>query len=135
MLIGSHPCNISPGLIVIFNVLDFDSSDHGSSSDMSEYGSDDELEESSKYNGKASAPQPSSHGNLGSQPVGSRPARAAGGVDSDLSPDTSGTGGYLGLQQYMELMDRELAGTAVGQSFEKVPSSQVSGLLQNFRQA
>jgi hypothetical protein len=34
------------------------------------------------------------------------------------------------LKQYMDQMDRELAGTSVGQSFEKVSSNKVKGKVQ-----
>ena len=66
-----------------------------SSDDMDEYGSDADLAELS-----LSPPSPSK--------------RAAGKDDA--------VGDVLGIQDYMELMDRELAGSKVGQSFEREPA-------------
>lgn len=51
------------------------------------------------------------------------------GSDDDLTepPPPSGDhiGDYLGLQDVMDLMDRELATTKVGQSFEREPAAEV----------
>ena len=73
-----------------------DDKSSGSSDDMDEYGSDADLEEPS-----LSPPSPTKQHKKG---------------EEDL----------LGIQDYMDLMDRELAGSKVGQSFEREQPAAVS---------
>ena len=83
-----------------FDLSDFDDSDEASSSDLSEYGSEDELDD---YSSKPKKPTSKS----------GSPTKPA-----TTSPDQAGD--LLGMKDYMDMMDRELANTTIGQSFEKV---------------
>lgn len=75
-------------------LAEFEDDSGGSSTDMSEYGSeDDELD--------------------------SQQRTAAGGVDLDV-------GDYLGLGTYMKMMDKELATTEVGKSFQRLPKVDIN---------
>ena len=78
-------------IVYLHPIADFDDADSASSSDMDEYGSEDELPDMP-------------------------PCRDTGKGPKLPNPQA---GNYLGLQDYMDLMDKELANTAIGASFEK----------------
>ena len=79
---------------------DFDDSDEASSSELSEYGSEDELDDYSSKPKKSTG--------------------KSGSVTNHMPMSQDHAEDLLGMKDYMDLMDRELANTTIGQSFEKV---------------
>ena len=85
-------------------IAEYEDPHSNSSSDMDEYGSDDDLDEPS-----LSPPTPARTVRPAPVPV---PAPTPGRPSEPV-------GEFLQIQDYMELMDRELSTTKVGQSFER----------------
>ncbi len=73
---------------------------------MSEYGSDEELE--------------LQHRHSKAKPTGGKSGNKTGGTGHE-----DGVEDYLGMSEYMGIMDRQLAKTDVGKSFERNPVNKV----------
>ena len=91
---------------IAFSEFDGDSGE--SSSELSEYGSEEaDLEPASSE----------------------LPSAAMGKGDAGISDPTGGVGDYLGITDYMQMMDNELAQTAVGQGRDCPKPPKVCSLL------
>ena len=87
---------------------EFDDDGGKSSSDMSEYGSEDDVSDSLS----PSSPQ---------KPLPGRKTTTASSLNVQ-SPDD--VGDFLGMKDYMNMMDHELSSTSVGKSFHKSSDTQ-----------
>jgi len=107
----------------MFCVAEFDDPDSASSSDMDEYESEEELGDAypsarHKPSGKSSSTEKTTSAKSTAKP---KPASSAGKQGAAKKNDD--VGGFLGMQDYMSAMDRELAKTSIGKSFVQHGSS------------
>lgn len=85
---------------------------------MSEYGSDDELDNTQSPRKVTVKPVPPPRNKKDAKPN-------KGSSKQSQAENHEGEDDYLGMQDYMRHMDKELAKTTVGQSFEKAQPEKV----------